>query len=94
MTVISEREIRDRVLEFIKERFLDGDPEHELADDTELLALGILDSLNTAVLMTFINENLGVRVPLARISARNFGSVCAIATMINDLLAGAAAPHA
>lgn len=86
MTVISEGDIRGRVLAFIRERFLDGDPRRELSEDTELLALGILDSLNTVMLMTFIADEFGVRVPLARVSARNFCSVSAITLMIADLL--------
>ena len=67
---------------FIKDRFLSGDPDGELTDDTNLLQLGILDSLNTAMLMTFIRDELGVAVPLELISAGNFKTVSAIASMV------------
>jgi clorobiocin biosynthesis protein CloN5 len=88
MTVISESQIRHQVQSFIGGRFLDGDPDGELKNDTELLPLGILNSLNTVVLVTFIREQFSVRVPPAAMSARNFGSVSAIAAMITGLLAG------
>lgn len=70
------------VTEFVREKFLAGDPEGELQEDTNLLQLGILDSLNTAVLMTFIRDELDVVIPLEMISAGNFRSVRAIASMI------------
>jgi len=67
---------------FVREKFLSGDPDGELREDTNLLQLGILDSLNTAVLMTFIRDELDVAIPLEMISAANFKSVRAIASMI------------
>jgi acyl carrier protein len=87
VTVISESQISHRVRSYIEEHFLEGDPQGELTNDTELLPLGILNSLNTVVLMTFISGEFGVRIPTAAMSARNFGSVSAITAMITALLA-------
>ncbi|HEX5404373.1 MAG TPA: acyl carrier protein [Pseudonocardiaceae bacterium] len=70
------------VTEFVREKFLAGDPDGELQEDTNLLQLGILDSLNTAVLMTFIRDDLDVVIPLEMISAGNFKTVRSIASMI------------
>jgi peptidyl carrier protein len=72
---------------YIREKFLSGDPDGELTSDTNLLQLGILDSLNTAMLMTFIRDELGVTIPLEMISAANFKTVSAIASKVCSLTA-------
>lgn len=79
---LTQEAVAVAVTEFIREKFLAGDPDGELREDTNLLRLGILDSLNTAVLMTFIRDDLGVAIPLELISASNFRSTGAIASMI------------
>jgi clorobiocin biosynthesis protein CloN5 len=88
MTVVaSQTEIRRRLLEFVRARFLGGDPRGELDEQTPLLELGILDSLNTAVLLTFIKDELAVRVPHADINATNFATVTSIATTVSTIAA-------
>lgn len=88
MTVVaSQTEIRGRLLAFVRTRFLNGDPHHELDDQTPLLELGILDSLNTAVLLTFIKDELAVRVPHENINATNFATVASIAATVSTLVA-------
>ena len=85
--VVAESELRRRLLEFVRTRFLAGDPHGELDERTPLLELGILDSLNTAVLLTFIKDELSVRVPHGEINAANFASVASIAGTISALSA-------
>jgi len=77
--------VTDRLIEFIRERFLGGDPDGELTAETPLLDWGVLDSLNTAILLTFIRDDLGVAVPPVSINGRNFASVQSIATLIADI---------
>jgi clorobiocin biosynthesis protein CloN5 len=79
---MKEDDVVTVVTGFVREKFLSGDPDGELREDTNLLQLGILDSLNTAVLMTFIRDELDVAIPLEMISAANFKSVRNIASMI------------
>jgi peptidyl carrier protein len=76
------RDVCDDLLAFIRERFLAGDPGGELDERTPLLATGVLDSLNTAVLMSFIRDELGAEVPFGQINAQSFASVASIAAMI------------
>ncbi|HEX4722688.1 MAG TPA: hypothetical protein VH333_09255 [Pseudonocardiaceae bacterium] len=85
--VVTETELRRRLLEFVRTRFLAGDPRGELDERTPLLELGILDSLNTAVLLTFVKDELSVRVPHSEINATNFASVASIAGTISALSA-------
>ena len=75
-----------RLLAFIGENFLDGDAQGELDATTPLLEWGVLDSLKIAVLLSFIRNDLGVTVPFQYISARNFGTVRAIAELSAELV--------
>jgi acyl carrier protein len=77
--------IEGELVAFIRERFLHGDPDGELSVDTELLRLGILDSLDTTRLIVFIRSTFGVSVPFDRVNAKNIGSVRRIAAMIRSL---------
>jgi peptidyl carrier protein len=82
---MSRDDVAERLISFIRERFLGGDPKNELDAQVPLLEWGVLDSLNTAVLLTFIRDDLGVTVPPAEISARNFKTVDRITDLILEL---------
>ncbi|MBD0844692.1 MULTISPECIES: acyl carrier protein [unclassified Streptomyces] len=80
-------EVTRTITEFIRERFLDGDPKGELEMDTPLLSWGVLNSLNTVLLLNHIHDELGVKVPPSRISARDLKSVRTIASVVRELAA-------
>jgi len=80
-----QADVEQRLVEFIRDKFLAGDPEGELGADTPLLQWGILDSLKVAILLTFIREQLGVIVPFQHLSAKNFGTVGGIAKLVREL---------
>jgi acyl carrier protein len=54
----------------------------EVAPDTELLELGILDSLSMINLLSFLESSLGVRVPEDQLLPENFATPRAIAQLI------------
>ncbi|TCJ31487.1 acyl carrier protein [Parafrankia sp. BMG5.11] len=76
------------ITDFIRDRFLDGDPKGELEEDTPLLAWGVLNSLNTVLLLNYVHDELGVKVPPSRVNARDLKSVRTIASVVRDLAAG------
>lgn len=80
-------EVTRTISDFIRERFLDGDPKGELEEDTPLLAWGVLNSLNTVLLLNHIHDELGVKVPPSRIGARDLKSVRTIASVVRELAA-------
>ncbi|MFI0480130.1 acyl carrier protein [Actinomadura sp. 9N215] len=82
---MSVEEVTAGVLAFIRESFLSGDPKNELDDSTPLLEWGVLNSMNTALLLTFIRDELGVPVPATKINGENFKNVRNIAAMVLDL---------
>ncbi|MDQ1295061.1 MAG: peptidyl carrier protein, partial [Actinomycetota bacterium] len=66
--VALETDVHRRITEFVRGRFLDGDPQEELRDDTPLLELGVINSMNVAQLLALIQNDLGVQVPLSVIT--------------------------
>ncbi|GAA1439572.1 acyl carrier protein [Nocardiopsis tropica] len=78
----TEQEVRERLMLFVRERFLDGDPLGELSEDSPLQEWGVLSSMNTAVLMNHIHTGLGLRIRVDRIDPRAFTDVRSIAAML------------
>jgi acyl carrier protein len=75
---MSSEEISARVLAFVRERFLDGDRAGELDESTPLLEWGVLNSMNTVLLLNFIRDEFGVAVPHSEVNGQNFRDVTAI----------------
>jgi len=78
-------EVTARIMTFIRESFLDGDPKGELTETTPLLEWEVLNSMNSALLLNFLREELRVDVPLSSINAANFRDVTAISTLVTGL---------
>lgn len=87
MTTQTRDDISAELLTFIRESFLAGDPEGELDVDTPLLELGILNSLNTAMLIAHVGEEFGVQVPLTDVTATTFKSVRSLSEIVHESLA-------
>jgi flavin reductase (NADH) len=88
---MSDEEVPERLSRYIRDRFLDGDPNSELEETTPLLEWGILTSMNTALLLTWIRDDFGVEVPIDRLTGQNFKDIGAISAMVTDLLARSSA---
>ena len=74
-----------RILAYVRDAFLNGDPQGELDERTPLLEWGVLNSLNMAQLLAFIREDLGVLVPATAISPANFKNIAGIAELVDTL---------
>lgn len=79
---MSEDQISARLLAFIRNRFLAGDPQGELDLTTPLLELGILNSLNTATMIGYIRTEFGAAIPLEKADAATFRNIASIASML------------
>lgn len=83
----SREEISEQLLFYIRESFLSGDPEGELDKKTPLLAYGVLNSLNTAILIAHIREEFDIVVPLADVTAETFKTVDSLSSMLYEIRA-------
>jgi acyl carrier protein len=79
---LSEEQVSARLLAFIRDRFLSGDPQGELDQTTPLLEWGVLNSLNTAMLIGYIRTEFGAVVALEKVDAATFRNVASITSML------------
>ena len=79
---------RETVRRFILENFLPGEDPKNLKDDTELKESGILDSLSTLKLVTFLEEQFKIELEAGDLDAGNLSSVASIADLIASKTAG------
>ena len=75
-------QLRDSIREFIVSHYLPGESPDNLRDDTPLLSSGILDSLGTLGLVSFISETFGVELDVYDTSVEHFDRIEDIAQSI------------
>ncbi|MCG5214618.1 acyl carrier protein [Streptosporangium sp. KLBMP 9127] len=75
---------------FLVEEILE-DQGAELAADTPLLEWGVLTSLSTIRLVSFIAQRFGVAVPTENVVGANFRDLASIARLVTALRAESAA---
>lgn len=75
---------------FILEKFLPGEDPSHLAPDTPLMTSGILDSLATLELVSFLEERYGIELQPADVDASRLGTLNGIAKLVNAKRAGKA----
>jgi acyl carrier protein len=79
--------VADELERYVRANFLDGDEDEGLSRTTPLLQWGVLNSMNTALLLTHIRDHLGVDVPPTELNGSNFRDL----DSITDLVVGLAA---
>lgn len=89
---MSERqEIEGKLREFVTNELL-GDPDNdELTPTTNLLALGIIDSLSMVSLRIFVERTFSVRVP-DDVQPEDFSSIATITALIERIQGTQASP--
>jgi acyl carrier protein len=88
---LSGDDVTTRLIAYITENLLPADLAEPIDETSPLLEMGILDSLKTAMLLNFIREGLGVKIPALKIEFQNFKDVRSIAAMVGELRAEPAA---
>jgi len=77
-------ELKEEIGQFILANFLVSEDTANLKDDTPLRTSGVLDSVATLQLVTFIEEQFGIRVEAHEASIENFDSIDNIAAFIRS----------
>ena len=73
--------VQDRVRQFIKDSFFVD----EVGDEESFLASGIIDSLGVMQLVSFIEAEVGTRVPDTDLLPENFDSIARIAAYVERM---------
>jgi acyl carrier protein len=77
-------DIKDDLRAYILAEFLPGEKPSNLKDDTPLRTSGILDSVATLKMVTFVEERYGIAVEAHEAGVENFDSINAIADFVNS----------
>jgi len=70
---------------FIASTLVTGRRKVELTDDASLIASGVLDSMGIVQLLTFIADELHVRIPDSDVVPENFDNIAALVRLIERL---------
>lgn len=76
-------DVKQKVRAFVLDRFLKGESESNLRDDTPLRTSGIVDSLGTIELVTYVEEAFGIELEAHETGVEHFDSVGDIATLVS-----------
>ncbi len=75
-------EITRVVHEFILREFLPGEDPAELSDQTPLITGGILDSITTLKMVTFLEDQFGITIEAYEAGVDNLDSIGQIAALV------------
>lgn len=75
----------DRLVDYVKNELLEGAELEELTTETPLLEWGVLNSMQTARLVSWIREELGVQIPPTQVVSRNFQTLRTVAELVERL---------
>lgn len=79
---LPEAKIREKIRAYLDENFLYMRPDFVLGDDDQLLERGVVDSMGIVEMLTYIEEEFGVKAADDEISEANLGTLRAIARFI------------
>lgn len=77
-------ELKDVILEYIQEEYLEEDDDMEVTYDTPLISGGIVDSFSMVSLKRFLETNYNIQIPDAKATPEAFDSVNRIVKLINE----------
>ncbi len=77
-------DIKDRVRQYILSEFLPGESPANLKDNTPLRTSGVLDSMATLQVVTFVEETFGIEVEAHEAGVENFESLNDIAAFVQQ----------
>ena len=74
--------VQQRVKEFILEQFLEGEDSDALTESTPLMTAGILDSMATLKLVSFLENEFDVQILAHEADADHMDTLAAIADLV------------
>lgn len=80
--------MKQRLSDYIREELLDGHIYRDLKEDDDLLTTGLVDSLGMMSLVTFIEDEFGVRVPPEDVTLESFSTIVSIVSYLETRQAG------
>jgi acyl carrier protein len=76
--------IRDRLRQFILDNYLPDESPANLTDDTPLRTSGVLDSMATLALVTFVEKTWNIELEAHETGIESFNTIGSIASLIES----------
>ena len=76
--------IKDTVLQYVKNEYLESDDDREITYDTPLISGGIVDSFSMVSLKVFLETKFNIQIPDAKASPEAFDSVNNIVNLLKE----------
>jgi acyl carrier protein len=77
-------DIKDVILEYVQEEYMDEDDDMDVTYDTPLISGGIVDSFSMVSLKRFLETNYNIRIPDAKATPEAFDSVNNIVALLRQ----------
>ena len=77
-------DLKDVVLEYVQEEYLEEDDDMEVSFDTPLISGGIVDSFSMVSLKRFLETRYNVQIPDAKATPDAFDTVDKIAVLMKE----------
>jgi acyl carrier protein len=76
--------VKDTIRDYILREYLPGESASNLADDTPLRTSGILDSMATLNLVTFLEQHFGIMIDAHETGIDQFDRIADIAALVEQ----------
>jgi acyl carrier protein len=76
--------LKDVILEYIQEEYLEEDDDMDVTYDTPLISGGIVDSFSMVSLKRFLETNYNIQIPDAKATPEAFDSVNSIVELMKE----------
>jgi acyl carrier protein len=77
-------DVKNDLRQFIVSKYLPGEQVENLKDDTPLRTSGILDSISTLALVSFVEERFGITIDAHETGVEHFDRIEDIAALIDQ----------
>jgi acyl carrier protein len=77
-------EVKDVVLEYVIEEYVEDDDDQEVTYDTPLISGGIVDSFSMVSLKVFLETRYNIQIPDAKATPEAFDSVEKIVVLLKE----------
>jgi acyl carrier protein len=76
--------IKEVVLEYVKNEYLEEGDDREVTFDTPLITGGIVDSFSMVSLKTFLENKYNIQIPDAKATPEAFDSISKIVNLLKE----------
>lgn len=80
----TKQSVKDSVKDYILKEFLPGEDPEQLTESTPLITGGILDSLTTLKLVSFLEEQYGIQIEAHEADVDNLNTIEKIVDLVDS----------